>query len=82
MLTRQGLQEKEQKNPPDFPNLVRTLGFSRNGETQFLHPTKGVYKVVYDENPKKEEQVDPLDAILANPDLRARLSEKIRKGEF
>jgi len=41
-----------------------------------------VYKVVYDENPKKEEQVDPLDAILANPDLRARLAEKIRKGEF
>jgi integrase len=78
----QGLQEKEQNKPSDFPDFVRTLGFSRDGETQFLHPTKGVYKVVYDEKPKKEEQVDPLDAILANPDLRARLAEKIRKGEF
>ena len=78
----QGLQEKEQNKPTAFSNAVRTLGFSRNGETQFLHPTKGVYKVVYDEKPKEEEKVDPLDAILADPDFRARLAEKIRKGEF
>jgi hypothetical protein len=78
----QGLKEEEQKKPAAFPNLVRTLGFSRNGETQFIHPKKGVYKITYGEEQKETEQVDPLDAILADPELRERLAEKIRKGEF